>query len=240
MSTKTIFMSTVLLLTVISMSKAQLTTNEKILEESIKYHDPKNEWRIFKGEFLVTLSKGSTENITYLEINNGSSTTLWSEVLLSKDTLTGGFIGDSCIVKHNGINLIPKGQMEDYLLDCKSIIERTNYWVYMFGLPMKLNDEALAFVGSPKKVILIGHEYWQLTATYDPGKSEYWQFYFDVSSFAFKGARYFSSKLNGDSEYVVYQEEQKIGNLLIPTKHSWYLFNEKYFIGSEKLSLYTD
>ncbi len=214
----------------------QIMTNKSIIEKAIHYHDPDNSWSFFKGNFLIDLTKGDEKEVVFLTVDNGKSTAIWKELLKNNDTLTGGFIKDSCILQRNRKNIPQEGQLENFMLDCKSITERTQYWIYMFGLPMKLQDEAVNFVGQPEKVSFLGQTFWQITVNYNSKQSEeYWKFFFDPQTFAFKIAQYFHPALDGDSEYIIYEEEEKINGITIPAKHSWYLFNNREFIGSEKL-----
>ena len=212
---------------------AQEMTNERIVQNAIDYHDPKRLWGMFAGKFIIQSGEaGATE----LQIDNGSSFALWTEVLKSDDSLSGGYNKDSCIVRLNGKDIPQVGSLENFLLDCENIKGRTNYWVYMYGLPMKLKDEQVHFVGKPEKVSFLDKVHWRIRVNYNPGQSdEYWQFFFDTETFALKVAQFFHPALKGDSEYILYEETKELAGIKIPTKHSWYMYNDKEFIGFEKL-----
>ncbi len=221
----------VLLFSVVS--TAQQMTNEDLIQKSIQYHDPKGNWHTFKGTFEVENERSPVD----LVINNATGTAYWTEVLKSGDTLTGGFLDkDSCIVRLNGKSIPPKGELENFLLDCENIIGRTNYWVYMYGLPMKLVDKEVNFVGSPKLVTFLNRKLWRVKVNYNLDQSgEYWQFYFDPKDYSLKVLQFFHPAMGADSEYILYSEEEQLNGLRMPTKHSWYMYNKKEFIGSEKL-----
>ncbi|WP_422080941.1 DUF6503 family protein [Ulvibacterium sp.] len=212
---------------------AQNMTNELLVKKSVQYHDPNDEWQTFKGQFIIKSEKEPVE----LTLDNALGIAHWSEVLKNGDTLTGGFVHkDTCIVRRNGKDIPPKGELENFFLDCKSIIERTNYWIYMYGLPMKLDDNQVNFVGNPQLTTFQEEKLWVLKVNYNLTQSEeYWKFYFDPRTFALRIAQFFHPALHPDSEYIIYHEIEKINGIVIPTKHSWYLFNKKEFIGSEKL-----
>ncbi|MEM6893358.1 MAG: DUF6503 family protein [Bacteroidota bacterium] len=211
----------------------QEMSNMELVKKSIAYHDPNNEWHVFQGDFMIETNKGKI----LLKLNNAKGIAIWTEKLKSGDSLTGGYLEkNSCLVQLNGEEITAKGELEGFLLDCKNIIDRTQYWIYMYGIPMKLMDNTVNFVGSPKLVKFLGETMWMIKVNYNLEQTqEYWQFYFSPENYALKATRFFHPALGKDSEYILYKAERSIGGLKLPTQHSWYMFDKKEFIGSENL-----
>ncbi|WP_299363608.1 DUF6503 family protein [Winogradskyella sp.] len=228
-----IYVFTLLLFSLVSCNRPM--TNEALITKSIEYHDPNQSWPLFKGNFKVDLAGQEVA----LVIDNAKGIFHWTETLKSGEKLTGGYANkDTCMVKLNGKDILPEGKLDNFLLDCENIIGRTNYWIYMYGLPMKLKDEEVNFIGLPQLVTYLDEDLWMIKVNYNMAQSkEYWQFYFDPKNYSFRIARFFHPALGSDSEYIIYSEPERIKGLLIPTNHSWYMNASKEYIGSEKLEV---
>ncbi len=222
-----------ILIVLVGYCRAQEMDNKNLISKSISFHDPNGRWKNFEGEFLIqTESDHSVELI----LDNSRSQASWKEILKSKDTLYGGFVGDSCFVQKNG-RLIPnKGAIENFLLECDKIKERTQYWIYMYGLPMKLMDDEVNFTTDPKVISFLQSSYWMTEVNYNLNQDEeFWRFYFNRETFALEAAQFFHPALNNDSEYILFDHLQWIQGIRLPTKHSWFMKNTNEFIGDEKL-----
>lgn len=206
----------------------------EVINASIQYHDPNMKWASLKGEFKVV----SERDTTRLILANNISKVEWNELLKDSRTITGGYIGDSCYVHIDGRSVKPEGEIDNFLLDCTQIKGRSNYWLYMFGLPMKLKDEQAIVAQKSELVDFLGNKYWRIRVDYNGSAAgEYWQFYFAPETFRFAIAQYFHPALGDDSEYIVYDTPIDLHGMVLPSKHSWYMYNEREFIGSETLTI---
>ena len=227
------FLKIALLILVVSDCRTQEMDNESLIAKSINFHDPNDRWKNFKGEFLILLEQD--QNLEFV-LDNAKSSASWKEILKSKDTLYGGFVGDSCFVLKNGCLLPSKGTIENIFLECDKIKERTHYWIYMYGLPMKLMDNEVNFTTEPKVVPFLHSTYWMAEVNYNLNQEEeFWRFYFNRETFALEAAQFFHPALNDDSEYILFNHLQWIQGIHLPTKHSWFMKNTNDFIGDEKL-----
>ena len=208
-------------------------SSNDVIDASIRYHDPNMRWSSLNDEFLVISERDSTRLI----LANNESRVEWDEKLKDGRIITGGYVGDSCYVKLDGKSIEPKGEIENFLLDCPQIIGRSNYWLYMFGLPMKLKDRQAEIDPSSVLVDFLGKKYWRVKVGYEgSAEGERWQFYFAPDTYRFAIAQYFHPALGEDSEYIIYDTPIDLHGMVLPAKHSWYMLNEKEFIGSEQLT----
>ncbi len=213
-------------------SYGQEMSGKDVIHASIQYHDPEGRWTSLHSEFLVL----SDRDTTALTLANNRSMVEWTEKLKDNRMITGGYIGDSCYVRLDGRSIPPEGEIENFLLDCPQIIGRSNYWLYMYGLPMKLTDNQAIIEPRAQMVQFLDGQYWRIKVRYDGGaEGERWQFYFDTDSFRFAVAQYFHPALGDDSEYIIYDNPIDIDGMVIPSKHSWYMLKEREFIGFEQL-----
>ena len=213
-------------------SFGQEMPSKEVISLSIQYHDPENRWNSLNSDFLVL----SDRDTTALKLANNRSMVEWTEKLKDNRLISGGYIGDSCYVRLDGKPIPPQGEIDNFLLDCPQIIGRSNYWLYMYGLPMKLNDKQAIIDPKALKVNFLDKEYWLIKVRYEgSAEGERWQFYFDPDSYRFAIAQYFHPALGDDSEYIVYDKPIDIDGMVIPSKHSWYMLNNTEFIGFEQL-----
>lgn len=209
----------------------QSPTSSDILEASIDYHDPNRLWATLHEDFKVY---GSRDTLS-LKLYNDQGTVEWTQKLKDGRLITAGYVLDSCFVKIDSKPIEPQGQIDNLLLDCPQVISRSNYWLYMYGLPMKLKDVQAVIDPDPMKVQFLDKEYWRIKVHYNSPNGDHWQFYFDADTYRFAIAQYFHSAHGDDNEYIVFDSPIKVGQMVLPAKHSWHIFKNRQFIGSEEL-----
>lgn len=209
----------------------QNISSQEIVQASIAYHDPNGMWGKLYQDFKV---QSSRDTLT-LKLYNDRGMVEWTQKLNDGRFITAGYVSDSCFVKIDGKSIEPRGKIENLLLDCPQVISRSNYFLYMYGLPMKLKDAQAIIDPIPEKVNFLGKEYWSVKVHYNSPDGGRWQFYFDTDSFSFEIAQYFHSEHADNSEYIVFDSPLKVGQMVLPARHSWYLFKNRQFIGSELL-----
>ena len=228
------FQKILLALVLISFTSFGQTPNSNdIIKASIKYHDPQGEWEGLDADFVVL----SDRDTAWLHLANLRSMVEWKEKLKDGRYITGGYQGDSCFVKIDDKLIEPKGQIDNLLLDCPQIIGRSNYWLYMYGLPMKLKDEQAVIDPKPEKVNFLDNQYWRIKVHYNNPDGERWQFYFDTDSYRFAIAQYFHPALGDDNEYIIFDTPIQVGTMVLPSKHNWYMYNKKEYIGFEQITI---
>lgn len=212
---------------------AQNISSREIVEASINYHDPNRMWAKLHHDFKV---QSSRDTLT-LKLYSDQGMVEWTQKLNDGRFITAGYVSDSCFVKIDGKSIEPQGKIDNLLLDCPQIISRSNYFLYMYGLPMKLEDAQAVIDPVPEKVYFLDKEYWRIKVHYNSPNGDRWQFYFDTDSFRFEIAQYFHSEHGDISEYIVFDSPLKVGQMVLPARHNWYLFKNRQFIGSEMLVL---
>ena len=183
------FLLFIILIVPLTIITGQSLSSTEIVKASIKYHDPLGSWAKLHEDFEVQSARGTVG----LKLYNDEGMVEWSQKLKDGRSIRAGYILDSCFVKINEKTIEPRGEIENILLDCPQIINRTNYWLYMYGLPMKLKDDQAVIDPVPEKVNFLNKEYWKITVHYNDPEGGRWQFYFDTETFRFAIAQYFHS-----------------------------------------------
>ena len=141
---------------------AQDFTAEELLDRSIAYHDPQGKWASFQAEFTVEMeTPNRPKRTTLLEMDFPkerfkSSVTqngIHTAALLEKESV------------HTGMREVLIFRFSDEIaqeqrLNCERTTKMRNYYVYLYGLPMKLKDPGTKIAPKAFKKRLKGEEFW--------------------------------------------------------------------------------
>lgn len=195
---------------------AQSLTAEQILNKSLKYHDPNGEWKTFNHQmsFVSERPSGSDRNST-VNINNNNG--LFE---LTEENNNMRIVMDSCF-------LIPAGK------SCDQVKRTRNYYVYLWGLPMKLKDVGTVLDPKVKEENFEGVECYILRVPYE---EDIWFFFIDKSTFAMKAYMFLKDEPLRKGELIYLDEEVRISNMRIPKRRKWVTMPEQKVLGTDILT----
>ena len=219
----------------LSFCKSQTKTENPLLQKTLAYHDPENNWPKFKAHLYLS----STDTA-------GKANTLEIEM----DNAAGYFCH---ITRQDGKEVVKgiAGGKEFYLLDGKSEIsaeDRKTYsltpddlkWVhsfygYLYGLPMKLTEPGTKLATTETEAALDGKVYRILQVNYDAavGKDN-WFFYLDPQTYAMQAYR-FNHGEPKTGEYIMLEQELTVQQIKIPKVRKWYLNKNNKYLGTDTL-----
>ena len=211
--------------------------SEELLARSIAYHDPEVLW----GQEPQQLSfdeirpDGSTRKTRVLIDPHHERFEWWSQ--RGEDLLEGSLVGDECTVALNGSTEIPDAKREEHRLDCDRVVLYRDYYIYLWGLPMKLRDPGTRLDPKVRTTEFDGQPVVSLRVTYDPEVgADTWYFYFDPESAALVGYRFFHDESANDGEYIVLESEVNGGGLRLPKARTWFTNAENRLLGTDTLT----
>ena len=136
----------------------------------------------------------------------------------------------------DGANNYSQDIKEKYSLSEKRVGFIKNYYEYLWLLPMKLNDPGTNLRSVVLKKNFFGKESLEVKVNYDPEVGhDVWYFYFNPSSYALQGYRFYHDESKNDGEYIILDEETKLGNIRLPKSRKWYTHKEDKFLGEDVL-----
>ncbi len=212
---------------------------DKILENSIKYHDPAGNWATFKGALSITMQTPNTEEeerISDIIIDiPGEYFNL--TVKKNGNTIEQAIRKDSCLLALNGSTVISKKDRENLNISCDQTKKMKDYYTYLYGLPMKLKDSGTILSPEVQKKIFKNKEYLVLKVNYDAkvGKDT-WYFYFDPTSYAMEIYQFFHDELKNDGEYIFLSQEELVKSIKIPKIRKWYYNKDDQYLGTDTLT----
>lgn len=198
-------------------SMAQEMSATEILKKSIQYHDPKGQWNSFNHvmEFLSERPNGvDRQSMVSIDNNKGYFSLVedGSEMTVTMDKCTA----------------IPEGKT------CENIKRTRNYYLYLWGLPMKLNDEGTVVDQNVKEEKFEGIECYVLRVPYE---EDVWFFYIDKVTYAMKGYMFYKDEPTKKGEVIYLKNEERVGDMRIPKTRKWITTPDGKFLGTDILML---
>lgn len=228
-------------LALLSSTAWALDDARKLLERSIAHHDPEGQWAsgAFRFEFEESRPDGSVR-----------------ETLVTVDNRTGGFeyattrdgaaIGgiltpESCTLTLNASEEISDEDREQHRLTCDRLEWLRNYYAYLWGLPMKLEDAGTLLDPEVRRTTFEGRDVLAIKVTYEePVGGDTWYFYLDPETTALVGYRFYHDESANDGEYIVLEgvavEDHADGaGMRLPKTRAWYVNADDELLGTDTL-----
>ena len=187
-----------------------------LLAKAVSYHDPNDSWSKLKTTFRFTETRptGPDRNTT-VKIDN----TQGSVTINRNDEEIYEVRGDS--VK------VVKGDR-----DKDRGITLRNYYLYLWGLPMKLYDESTPAITLAHHEMIINQGCYVLRVPYE---AETYYFYFSKESGRMLQYKFYKDETAGKGELIKLEDEITIQGMKIPQKRSWYTLPEMKYLGTDIL-----
>lgn len=222
---------------------AQEMSGNELLDKAIKYHDPNGNWSHFKGELFISMttpnnSKRDSEISIDLP-NQYFSVRAKQDTIITKYTLNK----DNCSISLNGKSELSKAELFSNNLSCDRANMYKNYYTYLYGLPMKLEDNGTIIHDKVERKTFKNKEYLVLKATYEKSVgSDVWYFYFNPDTYAMNIYQFFKTDDNGkeisdSGEYILLSEEAVIKTIKMPKVRAWYYNKDDKYLGTDTLEV---
>ncbi|MEM1121549.1 MAG: DUF6503 family protein [Bacteroidota bacterium] len=217
-------------------SDAQSINGQTLLEKSIDYHDPKGNWDSFDGMLQLTETRpNGVDRNTTLKLDNGKS-------YFYLDQNREGFRLEKIIeagnCKHrvNNSEVVADSLVQKFRLTCPQLQRIRDYYVYLWGMPMKLRDKGTQIHEKVETSTFMGKAVLSMKVTYDKVVGEdIWYFYFNPDNYALVGYRFFHDETANDGEYIPLEGEEIIQGIRFPKTRTWYVNKDDRLLGSDIL-----
>ncbi len=207
-----------------------------LLARAFAYHDPSEEWGKHPLElsFEETRPNGVTRK-TRIVIDLTDERFEWRSKR-GEDLLAGTLTGDKCSVTFNGSTLVPERAVREHSLDCDRVRLYRDYYTYLWGLPMKLQDPGTRIDPLIDETVFAGQPVHSIRVTYDPSVGgDTWYFYFAPETASLVGYRFFHDEQANDGEYIVLEGEADVLGMRIPKSRTWYTNSGDTLLGTDTL-----
>ena len=220
---------------------AQELSGQELLKKTIAFHDPNNNWNTFKGEFVIEMSTpdGNTR-ISNVAINLPEQYFKLTS-LRNNIAVTHVVSKDSASFDLNKQNSFTEEEVKKYNLTDARAKFMKNYYTYLYGLPMKLNDNGTIVNPVVERKEFMGKEYLVLQVKYEEGiGKDVWYFYFDPKTYAMEVYQFYHDEAKNDGEYILLTGEETFSGIRFPKNRAWYQNTDKKFLATDKLTKITE
>jgi len=214
----------------------------ELLEKTINYHDPDNNWSTFADSFSVTMeTPNNSARISNIHINLPEELFY---IKMTRDTLITEYTVNKgvCSFALNGEKNLSVEQQKQFNISCERALLYKNYYTYLYGLPMKLKDPGTIIENKVDKKVFKGNTYLVLKVSYDKTVgSDVWYFYFNPKTYAMEIYQFFKTDEQGhlkpdSGEYILLSDETIINNIKMPKNRAWYYNKDNSYLGTDILS----
>lgn len=226
-----------LIFSLLSFFSNDIPNGMAVIKNSIEFHDPNNNWQNLQVQlgFTETRPDGDDRH-TFVDIDNARGNFCTNREVKQMH-VQRHIIKDSCSYNIDEYEELTDKEIEEYKLTDKRSLFIRNYYLYLWGLPMKLND---AGTNIGEEVILTkfeNKEAYEVKIWYDEDTgSDIWFFYFDPKNYEMIGYRFYHNAEKGDGEYILLKDSELVFGLQIPKSRSWYTHIDSTFLGTDILT----
>lgn len=207
-----------------------------VVERSIRHHDPQGVWAGIVQTFPLRESRpdGSARHLRITIDHPG-------ERFVYEGRVDGVEIhkqldGEDCAARVDGSADLSPELAAKYRTSCDEIRRFRDYYDYLLGMPMKLEDPGTIIDPAVRNTIFGGQRVIEVKVTYSPEVgTDVWYYYFDPRSFALRGARFYHDEEQADGEMIVFEDEIAIGDLVLPRHRRWYRNRDEHYLGTDTL-----
>ena len=220
-----------------SKSYAQEITGQQLLKKAIQYHDPKGNWDQFKGTLAISMqSADGKEKLSDISIHLVKKFFRLSTAKNGK-TVAYTISNDKIVLQLEGKTDFTEEEIKTYNLTEGRAHFLQNYYTYLYGLPMKLNDLGALINPEVERKVFLGQEYLVLRVKYEEGiGKDSWLFYFDPKTYALKIYQFYHDEAKKDGEYIVLIDEEIFSGIKIPKTRAWYLNQGGNYLATDTLT----
>lgn len=182
----------------------------------------------------------NSKRISHIHINLPDE---YFKVTATRDTIITEYIVDkgNCSISLNGKTELSKAELFSNNLSCESANMYKNYYTYLYGLPMKLQDEGTNISEKVALKTFKGKDYLVLKVTYDETVgNDIWYFYFNPETYALEVYQFFKTDEQGNvktesGEYIMLSKTETINQIKIPKVRAWYYNKDDAYLATDIL-----
>jgi hypothetical protein len=236
------FLATVLIAG-LSPSAAALEARD-VLERSIAHHDPQGTWSSRAIEIVIEVQlaerlaneRGYAVRTDRFIVDNAAGR-FRSTTERADDRIEISIDGDVFEAQLNGRSEMSDEDRQKHRLADDQMGRLRNYFVFMYGIPMKLEDSGTRLDPKVESTQFEGRDVLAIRVTYDPEVgSDIWNFYFDPGSYALVGCRFFHDEAANDGEYIVFEGEASGPHgMRLPKRRLWHMNRDGEYIATDEI-----
>lgn len=215
-------------------ASAEPPSADALLDASIAYHDPGGRF-LTEPHHLLFRDERPGKTDRHAEVWIDVPGERFEMLHRTEVEIRGELALGHCAITLDGRTEVTEEERKTHRLTCDRLELLRNYYVYLWGVPMKLRDAGTK-LGKPLEETFDGKEVYAMEVTYDEAVgSDIWTFYFDRKTSAVVGYRFYRDATRATGEYIYLEGEHAWGGMRIPKSRAWYDVEGDRFLGTDHL-----
>lgn len=208
----------------------------QLLSQSKAFHDPSGEWSSFAHTLKIRETRpGGSDRQIAVTLDRQGERFVYDRTM-DGEHLVKSMVKGSCRAILNGSETISEADAKRLRTGCGAIERTYHYYLYLYGLPMKLEDPGTQIDPEVKVTEFAGREVWAMRVTYTQSVgTDIWYFYFDPATSALTGCRFYHDEAKGDGEFIIFDGLYQLEGMRIPQNRTWYTNQDQRLLGSDHL-----
>ncbi len=235
------FISYLILLKLLLAPATHSLTGAQVVANSIEFHDPENRWSSLQAHLEFTETRPNAANrYSSIDIDNVRGNFCLNREV-KKMHVQRHIVQDSCFYNIDEYEQLTDKEFEEYKLTDKRSFFMRNYYLYLWGLPMKLTDAGTHIDNTVTKATFDNQQALEVRVWYDEATgSDIWYFYFNPENYAMIGYRFYHDETKGDGEYITLKDSELVFGINMPKERTWYTHQDSTLLGTDILSSFSE
>ena len=215
---------------------AEVSAAEALIARSIAYHDPAGLWD--RSEIALRIMESRPNGVTRtVEVGMAPGSGAMAVRRETDAAVVSFAVSGEEILRRavDGDEELDEAALGEHGLDAERVLWLRNYYLFVWGLPMKLRDPGTIVDPAPVMDSYDGQDALKVRGTYDPEVGgDTWYFYFHPETARMIGYRFYHDESVNDGEYIHLEGEIENGGLRLPAKRSWFFHQGEEFLGEDE------
>lgn len=199
-----------------SNSSSRPVTGSEFISKSIEYHDPNDQWKELKATFVFE------DSIPPPRISRSYSVSFDNV----ESSMSYAIDGSKYKVYQDSL-IVEEGEIKE-----EQALRMRDYYTFLWGLPMKLNDPGTFIDPTVYSEALDGVDYHVVRVPYE---KDTWYFYLEPVTFRLAAYKFYQDEANQKGEIIYLSEEKGFKGMRIPANRTWYKTGKPEFLGMDRL-----
>jgi len=215
----------------------QAPSPEELLQRSIQYHDPQREWAHFADSLKIKQLRPNGD-VAYRDIYIDRPNERFSfRSDHSEGTLRYHVDGDASDYSFAGSRDISDEIRKKYRINADRPKMYQSYYLYLYGLPMKLKDPGTHLHPRVVKTTFKGKSYYRMRVDYaSEVGDDRWYFYYNPETYALEMSQFYHDESKLDGEYIYHKGIRQFGSLKLVEELGWYMNVDDRHLGKDVLT----
>ena len=209
---------------------------ETLFSELLRAHDPQGRWAAaaFNLQLRETRPDGTSRERT-LEIDNAAGSVAWRTERDGR-RVDVRVHGEAVDARLDGRRDFSAEEAERFRLSPELARRMRNYYLYLYGLPMKWRDPGTHLDPQVVRQRFGGRDCWRLRIHYDPEVGgDVWYAWIDPDTFTLVGTGFHHDEAARDGEHIVFEGLADVAGMRLPRRRAWTVAIDDRYLGTDEI-----